>query len=99
MDEFKSAVRQYLTLKYERVVSEETKESQDLESYIVAHEETFLTNLFRCMILNNIYWGVWGICMIKEEDANKDIFNYAFANGRIEVNQFLRAHPEIKAYL
>lgn len=80
ISEIRDAVSFYLGLKYEHKLEDQEKDTVSKEEYVTEHIQQTLTNLFKCMILNNIYWGVWGILMLKDEDVNKDVFNFGFGS-------------------
>ena len=89
LQEVQDACKFYLSLK--------KADFPDLD--IETELDGFVRNVVRCMILNNIYWGVWGVLMIKPEEINDDIFNFGFTQGRLELNRFLQDHDEFKKYL
>jgi len=76
IEEVKAMMRQYLLLKYEYLnITTETK-----ESYLEAHMDFHLRNFFRCALLNNLYWGVWAVLLIKEKNINDDVFNFGYVS-------------------
>ena len=46
---------------------------------------------YDCMLLNNYFWGIWALVMLKSEDYGKtDVFNFDFAEARIYMYEFAR---------
>jgi len=89
--EVKGMITLYLGLKYDNVLEDKSVSKED---YIESQMDTFLWNFFRCTILINVYWGIWSIGVIKEKNINEEIFNFGFADCRMDLNDFIMNHPE-----
>lgn len=91
-DEFEAYSRYYLELYYTNYYQGDMSK----EEYINSEIKQFLENLYTSMILDGFYWGVWSILMIKEDEINNKIFNFAFALKRIELTKILESKPFIR---
>lgn len=57
---------------------------QSQEDFITQNIDEFTTQVWNCALLNNLFWGVWSISLLKPESyAEEGIFNYDFAMSRI----------------
>jgi thiamine kinase-like enzyme len=66
------------------------------EEYVEKELQSFLTNLYRSMLLDGIFWGVWSLLMIEVEKINDKIFNFAFCELRMKLSKHLLTLPYIK---
>lgn len=88
-------LKQFLTLKYDYLQIK----SESLEEYLNNHTEQHLKNFFRCALLNNLYWGIWAVLLIKEKDINNDVFNFGYVSTRMDLYEYTVNHPEFSKYL
>lgn len=46
----------------------------------------------RCMLLNNFFWGIWSLHILKEERmGDPSVFNFDFAEARIAMYEHVKS--------
>lgn len=68
----------------------ETKEKlfQTREKYLELSLDTFLSQVYNCALLNNLFWAVWALdIMTPETCIVPNVYNYYFdfASNRVEM--------------
>ena len=44
----------------------------------------FIEDIWKCALLNNLFWGVWALQLLTPPEYTKEgIFNYDFAESRV----------------
>jgi thiamine kinase-like enzyme len=62
------------------------KGSDELKSYIETELPKMKEEVKGNLIVNNAYWGIWALMMLKKEDWDKEgVFNYDFADARVKM--------------
>ena len=83
--EMQFLVREYLKVRLE-TESPNQSDSSALEELWSVEKDKIMENLKKSIILNNFYWGVWAIMMLKEEEETEwDVFNWEFTRMRIDL--------------
>ena len=87
--EVKEMSKVYLIRYFDKYISEELKNKySDSNTFVNAVIDEFMGQVWNCCILNNLFWGVWALSLLKPEDCTEPgIFNYDFAMSRVEMNQ------------
>jgi hypothetical protein len=57
-----------------------------MEEFLESHTPRLVKDVWRCCLLNNMFWGVWALALLTPEIyAKEGIFNYDFAIARTEM--------------
>lgn len=74
--------KEYLGHFYKRIENVDATE-EDIEKYCSLNLEPFMKEIEQCLMLNNFYWCVWGIMMLKEEEEiDHTLFNWELCRMR-----------------
>jgi len=62
----------------------------DKKYFIHVMKRGFVSDIWKCALLNNFFWAVWAIKMI-DDPTEPGLFNYDFAKARIEAYQKIKS--------
>ena len=88
--EVKDMSETYLTRYFEKYIDVKFKiiYGEDSDKFVSQTIDLFMSQVWNCCILNNLFWGVWALSLLKPEDCTEaGIFNYDFAKSRVEMNE------------
>ena len=82
------AEREYLCkLMLEKYYERMPPQAGTFQDYWDAKRSQILKEVEDCLRVNNMYWGVWALMMLADEDIEKgDVFNYDFAQCRVDMH-------------
>ena len=76
-------MKAYLKCYYER---KESDSGEDYDTFEKKNLPRFRREVEACCLLNNYYWGVWALAVLRDKDVCDDkVFNYEFAISRIRM--------------
>ncbi len=98
-------IKAYLKSHFERIQANNPTDEK-YENYLERSFSNFRREVENCLLLNNFYWGVWALLLIRDNDVCDDrVFNYEFALTRVRIykmllqqfgaNQVSKSSPEI----
>lgn len=65
-DEVRMMIETYLGSYYEKYMKTEIKQQYDSQKdFIVQNLDEFTAQVWNCCLLNNLFWGVWSISLLK----------------------------------
>lgn len=69
---------------YKALASGETRSAEEESEYVAKEYPIFLQEVRKCMLLNNFFWAIWCLRMLKPEKmGDPNVFNFDFAEARI----------------
>lgn len=86
----------YLSRYYRQHMPAEVKNKlyPEEDTFVQGKLQEFISQVYSCALLNNLFWGVWALNLLDTETcAKKGIFNYDFATAR--VHMFHKVKEEI----
>ena len=84
--EVEQMAKKYLEVFYHKYADEEfSKQFTDFDDFINTKFDEFMKQIYQCAILNNFFWGVWAISLLKPDGYTDSGMNYAFAQARIDM--------------
>lgn len=67
------------------------KEGEELTRFVEEELKVLKPKVRDNLVVNNSYWGIWALMMLKEENWDKpDVFNYDFATARIAMTRHVK---------
>ena len=86
-EELKCMCSRYLSLYFERYLQSDVKAKfSKSDEFLSQYLEQYLKQVYNCALLNNLFWGVWAISLLKPDNCTEPaIFNYDFAMSRVEM--------------
>ena len=76
-------MKSYLKCYYERKASTAGEDYNTFEKKTLPR---FRREVEACCLLNNYYWGVWALAVLRDKDVcDEKVFNYEFAISRIKM--------------
>jgi thiamine kinase-like enzyme len=87
-------MKAYLKCYYEKKAP-----GEDYDSFEKKNLPRFRREVEACLLLNNYYWGVWALAVLRDKDVCDDkVFNYEFAISRIKMYKMqVKLFQELKA--
>ena len=87
-------IRHYLSQyywNYKPLAEGETRSAQGQDAYIDKEYPIFLAEVRRCLLLNNFFWAIWCLRMLKPEKlGDPEVFNFDFAEARIAMYEHIK---------
>jgi hypothetical protein len=86
--ELTDLIKTYLSLYFSLYATPlvKAKYNNHLQTFLHQEVENMLGEVLTCALLNNFFWGVWGLALLTPENCcTKGIFNYDCAKGRMEM--------------
>ena len=81
-------IKRYLGHYYKKF----SKKDEEKKDYISRELPKIKEELHRCLLLNNYFWGIWSLRMLKEEKlGDPNVFNFDFAQARIDMFNHVKA--------
>jgi hypothetical protein len=76
--------KQYMRAYFQKYMKHSIKQNyKDCDDFVNKELATLLEQVWACSLLNNFFWGVWALALLKPESCTtKGIFNYDFAHFR-----------------
>ena len=75
-------LRHYLSHFYQNYYKSKSTETE--EQYLAREVPLLKQEVYRCLLLNNYFWGIWSLTILKKENiGNPNVFNFDFASARI----------------
>ena len=79
--EIEDMVKEYMKVYHAKYMRQDLKEKYP--NFVETQYPNLLKEVWTFALLNNFFWGVWSLALLKPEDcAEKGIFNYDFAHFR-----------------
>mmetsp|Transcript_6170 Transcript_6170/g.9958 ORF Transcript_6170/g.9958 Transcript_6170/m.9958 type:complete len:158 (-) Transcript_6170:102-575(-) len=95
--------KRYLECYYAKYMTEAVRARYSgLQDFITKEIRQFLGEVYACAMLNNFFWGVWALALLKPEQCGEaGLFNFDFALARVDmfkkVQELKAAHDQSSA--
>ena len=82
-------MKSYLKYHYQAAQAQKPTDEK-LEAYLERALPKFRQEVENCCLLNNFYWGVWALLLIRDNDVcDEKVFNYEFAISRVKIYKLI----------
>lgn len=80
-------IKKYLEHYYENYIkTSEEKTEENKQRYVDREYPKFQEECNKCLLLNNYFWAVWSLKMLKDEKmGDPNVFNFEFAKSRVHM--------------
>ena len=85
--ELEEMSKKYMECYFNKYMKSEVKSKfSSVDDFIQKELSQLIKEIYQCAKLNNFFWGVWCLQLLKPDEYAKDgIFNYDFAKSRVEM--------------
>ena len=75
---------------YKPLKEGEARSKEGEDAYIASEYPKFLEEIRKCLLLNNFFWAIWCLRMLKPEKlGDPEVFNFDFAEARIAMYEHI----------